>query len=408
MVTAPASSDNPAMLRVTVLPTAATALPGVLYCWTQATDYNTAPLLGAGGSGGTETAICVTYDGATWNAVQMDEYGSIAAALALKAPLASPGLTGDPTITNPTLGVNTDILTLAIGSYTATSVEQRIKFIGGTGPVYNLGYMGVGFDPATGADGYIAFGTGDTGAAVERMRITKNGVSIPALIAPLSGMTGTLPESQVSGLVADLAAKAPSMTPAFDGRSSFNAASEKLAIALRYHAGDLPVWLGADHTTGDFIISSASGVELFRVDQVGQVTLTGNLSGTSVSATSLYAPIASLTGTLPTSAEPAHTGDVTNAAGSLAMTVVAVGGSSASDVHNAEALVHAATDAPTAATIVKRDSFGSASFYKITATKVSTPSLPAYLTNALAIAGGLSAGDEYRTGGDPDIKCVVH
>lgn len=38
------------------------------------------------------------------------------------------------------------------------------------------------------------------------------------------------------------------------------------------------------------------------------------------------APAGSLTGTLPASAEPAHTGDVTNSAGSLAMTVVKVNG----------------------------------------------------------------------------------
>lgn len=35
-------------------------------------------------------------------------------------------------------------------------------------------------------------------------------------------------------------------------------------------------------------------------------------------------------------------------------------------------------------------------------------SLPAYANNAAAIAGGLSAGDFYRTGGDPDTVCVVH
>ena len=34
--------------------------------------------------------------------------------------------------------------------------------------------------------------------------------------------------------------------------------------------------------------------------------------------------------------------------------------------------------------------------------------LPAYATNAAAISGGLTAGDFYRTGGDPDVICVVH
>lgn len=34
--------------------------------------------------------------------------------------------------------------------------------------------------------------------------------------------------------------------------------------------------------------------------------------------------------------------------------------------------------------------------------------LPIYANNAAAIAGGLIAGDLYRTGGDPDLLCVVH
>lgn len=34
--------------------------------------------------------------------------------------------------------------------------------------------------------------------------------------------------------------------------------------------------------------------------------------------------------------------------------------------------------------------------------------LPAYANNTAAVAGGLAAGDFYRTGGDPDLVCVVH
>ena len=35
-------------------------------------------------------------------------------------------------------------------------------------------------------------------------------------------------------------------------------------------------------------------------------------------------------------------------------------------------------------------------------------SLPTYANNAAAIAGGLVAGNSYRTGGDPDVQCIVH
>jgi hypothetical protein len=38
----------------------------------------------------------------------------------------------------------------------------------------------------------------------------------------------------------------------------------------------------------------------------------------------------------------------------------------------------------------------------------STGAVPAYANNAAAIAGGLTAGDTYRTGGDPDQLCIVH
>ena len=33
---------------------------------------------------------------------------------------------------------------------------------------------------------------------------------------------------------------------------------------------------------------------------------------------------------------------------------------------------------------------------------------PVYVNNAAARAGGLNVGDEYRTGGDPDLICQVH
>lgn len=34
--------------------------------------------------------------------------------------------------------------------------------------------------------------------------------------------------------------------------------------------------------------------------------------------------------------------------------------------------------------------------------------LPVYASNADAIAGGLRLFQPYRTGGDPDVVCVVH
>jgi len=66
-----------------------------------------------------------------------------------------------------------DVLTISTGNTSVSSAEQRIKFRS-TG-TYDLGYLGVGFDPATAADGYMAFGTGGSSAASERMRIKWDG-----------------------------------------------------------------------------------------------------------------------------------------------------------------------------------------------------------------------------------------
>jgi hypothetical protein len=40
--------------------------------------------------------------------------------------------------------------------------------------------------------------------------------------------------------------------------------------------------------------------------------------------------------------------------------------------------------------------------------KLQVVGLSAYANNTLAAAGGLTAGAFYRTGGDPDVVCVVH
>jgi hypothetical protein len=47
--------------------------------------------------------------------------------------------------------------------------------------------------------------------------------------------------------------------------------------------------------------------------------------------------------------------------------------------------------------------------HKVTFDKpVRVTGLTTYATNAAAIAGGLRAGDLYKTGADPDVVCVVH
>jgi hypothetical protein len=40
--------------------------------------------------------------------------------------------------------------------------------------------------------------------------------------------------------------------------------------------------------------------------------------------------------------------------------------------------------------------------------KLHVVGIPVYLSNALALAGGLTVGAFYRTGADPDLLCIVH
>lgn len=51
---------------------------------------------------------------------------------------------------------------------------------------------------------------------------------------------------------------------------------------------------------------------------------------------------------------------------------------------------------------------GSVGYGKLTVANLNIGSLSVYSNNASAIAGGLSTGDLYRTGNDPDVVCVVN
>jgi hypothetical protein len=45
--------------------------------------------------------------------------------------------------------------------------------------------------------------------------------------------------------------------------------------------------------------------------------------------------------------------------------------------------------------------------WQVWLTSLTTSTLPVFANNAAAKAGGLSAGDTYRTGTDPDLVAVV-
>lgn len=64
--------------KVSVLPAASSAVKNVQYIWTGATSTNACPAAGATGSGGSATAVCITHDGTSWQAVlQTDGSGNV-------------------------------------------------------------------------------------------------------------------------------------------------------------------------------------------------------------------------------------------------------------------------------------------------------------------------------------------
>lgn len=73
-----------------------------------------------------------------------------------------------------------------------------------------------------------------------------------------------------------------------------------------------------------------------------------------------------------------------------------------------------ATDANTVSTIVARDASGNFAIGQITAATLIAGVLqlstlpPVYANNAAAIAGGLTVGDIFRSGADPDVLCITH
>jgi hypothetical protein len=122
--------------------------------------------------------------------------------------------------------------------------------------------------------------------------------------------------------------------------------------------------------TGDVTLDTANGLSLS-----GQQLSLGTASATTTGA------LTSTDWTTFNNKQPAGsyitglTGDVTaTGPGSVSATVNSVGGSSATNVHNAELLANAATDLNTASAIVKRDASGNFSAGTITAQVNYTPS----------------------------------
>jgi hypothetical protein len=126
---------------------------------------------------------------------------------------------------------------------------------------------------------------------------------------------------------------------------------------------------GASSQSADLLqFKNSANATLAKVDAAGMLVLAADPTATLHAATKQYVDTAIATRQGSGSYLTALTGDVTAAGpGSAAATVATVGTSTAANVHSAELLANAATNANTASTIVKRDVSGNFSAGTITA-----------------------------------------
>jgi len=146
--------------------------------------------------------------------------------------------------------------------------------------------------------------------------------------------------------------------------------------------------------TGNVQFVSGAHITLSQVGQAITINATGELS-TALASSHIFVGNASNIAT-----DTAVTGDVSISNIGLT-TVLSVGGSSASNIHNAELAANAATNLNTPSTIVKRD--GSSNFSAGTI----TASLAGHASLDLALTGGTMSGT-LDMGQNQILNLVLH
>lgn len=146
-----------AFINVSTLPTAATAVVGSVYQWSGSAGTNTCPAAGAGGSGGSATSFCITFDGANWDALATVD---ITGAMEVVAGAAH-GWHGRTQLLSVTDGefalcnnAVSNCLELAVGSATVASGFGTSPSIAGNG---SAGRVTIGSSP--GNTGVVSFST---------------------------------------------------------------------------------------------------------------------------------------------------------------------------------------------------------------------------------------------------------
>lgn len=211
------------------------------------------------------------------------------AQLNLKAPLASPGLTGTPTVPTPSASDNTT--KIASTAYVKTNLADYLPLVGGTLTGALIGTAVTASGTVT-AQGNVVLGTSTSNTATVNSNISANSQTIsPTQLGYVSGVT--------SAIQTQLNSKAPLASPALTGTptvptasSSDNSTQIASTAYVKSNVADYLPLAGGTLTgalTGTAITASgtvtANGDVVLGSDNSDTTTLNSNLSANSQTIT---------------------------------------------------------------------------------------------------------------------------
>jgi hypothetical protein len=254
----------------------------------------------AGGGGGVDLATAT-------GSLPESQVTSLVADLALKAALASPALTGVPTAPTATVGTNTTQL---------ATTAFVLANAGGGGSDATLTFTDITTNNVSiTKHGFVAKLPNDSSRYLNGIgAYSVPAVSLHAATHAAGGSDQiTITEGQVTSLLADLAAKASNSSV---GVSIANEVTARNAAIAAITDATLPT---SDVTTND--VSTTKHGFTPKAPNDATKFLNGLGAWAVPAGGGGGVDLTTATGTLQAANEPAHTGDVTNTAGSLALAI---------------------------------------------------------------------------------------